>query len=100
MRWTKKAEEAISRVPFLVRKRVKKRVEEEAASYGAKEVTIDHVLTCQKRFMNRMEDEVKGFQVETCFGPTGCLDHYTQHCVKGERFGEILEKTGMKDIVS
>jgi dissimilatory sulfite reductase (desulfoviridin) alpha/beta subunit len=28
-----------------------------------------------------------------------CLDHYTQHCVKGERFGEILEKTGMKDLV-
>jgi dissimilatory sulfite reductase (desulfoviridin) alpha/beta subunit len=25
----------------------------------------------------------------------GCLDHYEQNCMNGERFGEILEKTGM-----
>lgn len=72
IKWSREANEALSRVPFFVRKRVKKRVEEEAASVGAYEVTIEHVRTCQKRFLNRMEDEVKGFQVETCFGPTGC----------------------------
>jgi F0F1-type ATP synthase membrane subunit b/b' len=31
MKWTKDAEEALSKVPFFVRKRVRKRVEEEAA---------------------------------------------------------------------
>jgi len=72
MRWTKEAKEALSRVPFFVRKRVKKRVEEEADRCGAEKIAIEHVRTCQKRFLNRMEDEVKGFQVETCFGPGGC----------------------------
>jgi dissimilatory sulfite reductase (desulfoviridin) alpha/beta subunit len=24
-----------------------------------------------------------------------CVDHYQRHCLKGERFGEILERTGM-----
>ena len=72
MKWNREADEAISRVPFFVRKRVKKRVEEEAVRCGADEVTMEHVLTCQKRFLNKMEDEVKGFQVETCFGPSGC----------------------------
>jgi dissimilatory sulfite reductase (desulfoviridin) alpha/beta subunit len=23
-----------------------------------------------------------------------CLDHYQRHCEHGERFGEILERTG------
>lgn len=44
MKWNSQASEAINKVPFFVRKRVKGRVEEED----------------------------KGFQVETCFGPTGC----------------------------
>jgi dissimilatory sulfite reductase (desulfoviridin) alpha/beta subunit len=72
MKWTKEAEDAVSKVPFFVRKRVRKRVEEEAGRTGAGEVTLEHVKTCQQRFINRMEEEVKGFQVETCFGPSGC----------------------------
>ena len=72
MKWSNEAREALSMVPFFVRKRVKKRVEEEASRCGAKKVKIEHVRTCQKRFLNRMEDEVKGFQVENCFGSTGC----------------------------
>lgn len=47
-------------------------MEEEAAGHDASEVTIEHVRACQKRFLDRMEDEVRGFQVETCFGPGGC----------------------------
>ncbi len=58
--------------PFFVRKGVKKGVEEEAARSGADEVTLKRVETCQKRFPSKMEDKVKGFQVEACFGSTGC----------------------------
>ena len=72
MKWSKEAEQAVSRVPFFVRKRVKRRVEEEATNRGAKEVNLDHVKTCERRFLIRMEEEVKGYQVETCFGPGGC----------------------------
>jgi anaerobic sulfite reductase subunit C len=72
MKWTDEAGEAISKVPFFVRKRVRKRVEEEASHSGSLVVTLEHVKTCQKRFLNQMEEEVKGYQVEACFGPTGC----------------------------
>lgn len=72
MKWSLQAKEAISRVPFFVRKRVKRPVEEEATSSGANEVTIEDVRTCQQSFLNRMENEVKGFEVEPCFGPGGC----------------------------
>jgi dissimilatory sulfite reductase (desulfoviridin) alpha/beta subunit len=72
MTWNEQAEAAIRKVPFFVRKRVRKRVEEEAVSAGAREVTIEHVNRCQRRIMKNMEEEVRGFQVETCFGPGGC----------------------------
>jgi hypothetical protein len=26
-----------------------------------------------------------------------CLDHYQCHCLRGERFGEILERTGISE---
>jgi anaerobic sulfite reductase subunit C len=74
MKWSKEAEEAVSRVPFFVRKRVKRRVEEEATRCKASEVTLQHLLTCQHRFLNRMEEDVKGYQMETCFGSSGCHD--------------------------
>ena len=72
MKWSRAAEEAVSRVPFFVRKKVKKRVEEEATRCGSKEVELKHVNICQSRFLNRMEEEVKGHRVETCFGASGC----------------------------
>ena len=27
-----------------------------------------------------------------------CLDHYQKHCQRGERFGDVLEKTGIKEL--
>jgi dissimilatory sulfite reductase (desulfoviridin) alpha/beta subunit len=87
--WTDEAGQAISRVPFFVRKRVKKRVEEEAGRFGAKTVTVEHVRTCQQRFLKNMEEEVKGYQVETCFGPGGCPNR----AVVCESLPAELEKT-------
>ena len=72
MRWSRQAEEAVSRVPFFVRKRVRRKVEEEAARKGGREVTLEHVDSCRQRFLKNMEDEVKGYQLENCFGPGGC----------------------------
>jgi len=72
MEWTKEAKERIAKVPFFIRKRVKKSVEEETRRSNAKVVTVAHIQSCQKKFINRMEDEVKGYQVETCFGSGGC----------------------------
>lgn len=72
MQWTKEADKAISRVPFFVRKRVRKRVEEEARSAGAKEVLLDHVRSSQQKFLENMESEVRGYRIENCFSPGGC----------------------------
>lgn len=72
MQWDDAAEQAMGRVPFFVRKRVRKRVEDEAKSLGAQVVTMAHVNTCQRRFMTNQEAEVQGYQIERCFGSSGC----------------------------
>ena len=66
------AEEAIKKVPFFVRKRVRARVEKEAKESGKKAVSLSDVKATQGRYLTRMESEIKGYQIETCFGPSGC----------------------------
>jgi len=72
MKWTKQAEQAIKKVPFFVRKRVKIRVENEAADGGKNLITINEVKSTQKKFLNKMSSEIKGYQIDTCFGQNGC----------------------------
>ena len=72
MEWTKEADESIKKVPFFVRKKVKARVEKEARSAGKKIVSLADVKATQARYRSNMASEIKGYQIETCFGPSGC----------------------------
>jgi anaerobic sulfite reductase subunit C len=99
MEWTKEAEEALSKVPFFVRKRVRKRVEEEAIGAGSQRVTTGHVRTCQQRFLNRMEDEVRGYQVESCFGPSGCPNRACACDDISARVDQELSARALKDFL-
>lgn len=95
MKWAREAEEAVSRVPFFVRRRVRKRVEEEAVRRQAGEVTLDHVQACRQKFINNMEDEVKGYQVETCFGPGGCPNRAVEDSELVRDLEELLAKKNL-----
>ena len=72
MKWTAEAEDAIRKIPFFVRKRVRTRVEKEAEGEGKPLITIVEVKATQARFLSRMETDIKGYQIETCFGAGGC----------------------------
>ncbi len=74
MIWTEEAETAIGRVPFFVRGKVRGYVEKEAARTSAGCVGIEHVNACRKRFLSGTgtDREMKGFQLEACFGTGGC----------------------------
>ncbi len=71
MKWTREAEEAIKKVPFFVRKKVRARVEKEADGENKQVVTLAEVTLTRKRFLNNMASEVKGYQIDTCFGSGG-----------------------------
>ena len=99
MKWTDNAEGAVSKVPFFIRQRVKKRVEEEAERQGSSLVTLDHVKTCQQRFLKNMDAEVKGFQVEACFGPTGCPNAVVVSPDLVRKLEDCLESRKLRDFL-
>jgi anaerobic sulfite reductase subunit C len=99
VKWSREAQHAVSRVPFFVRKRVRKRVEEEATRFGEAEVTLSHVRACQEPFLNRMEEEVKGYQVETCFGQSGCLNRAVVRDHLAAELDDRLAKRDLKDFL-
>jgi len=72
MKWSAEAEEAVKKVPFFVRKRVRSRVEEEARTAGKAVVSLADVRTTQKRYLSGMSRDVKGYRIDMCFGPNGC----------------------------
>ena len=72
MKWTSEAEEALKKVPFFVRKRVRARVEKEALEADKSAVSLADVKATLARYISSMSAEIKGYQIETCFGPSGC----------------------------
>ena len=106
MKWTDEAEQAVKKVPFFVRKKVKTRVEEEARERGLDTITLREVNRTRARFLNKMEKEVEGFQVEACFGDGGCprkannsgsLQKRVKELLQGENIlGLLKERVGEK----
>jgi len=72
LKWTTEAESEIKKVPVFVRKRVRTRVEKEAVQAGKSLVSLAEVKATQARFISGMKSEVKGFEIENCFGLNGC----------------------------
>jgi len=72
MEWTPEAEAAVKKVPFFVRKKVRRRVESEASEAGKTIVGLADVNATQKRYLSKMASEIKGYQLDACFGPSGC----------------------------
>jgi len=72
MKWSPEADDSIRKVPFFVRKKVRTRVEKEAREAGKQVVTLADVKATQARYLKNMSSEIKGYQLDTCFGPNGC----------------------------
>jgi len=72
--WEKDADAAIKKVPFFVRKKVRKRVETFVSDKGRDRVSLGDVNALKKKFLSKggMESEIKGYDVSACFGGGGC----------------------------
>ena len=99
MKWDDDAEKAVSRAPFFVRKRIRRRVEEEAQNQGARRVTMAHVQASQRRFINNMEKDVRGFRLESCFGAGGCPNRAAPDDGLIQRLEEILARADLKSFL-
>lgn len=99
MKWTPEAETAIGRVPFFVRKKVRQRIENEAMAAGRRAVGLDDVKATQRHYLSRMASEVKGYRLETCFGPNGCPNRAMETDALVKRLDQILREAGLLDFL-
>jgi anaerobic sulfite reductase subunit C len=99
MDWTQEAEAAIKKVPFFVRKKVRTRVEEETCKAGKTTVSLSDVRLIQKRYLSKMSEEVKGYQLETCFGTGGCPNRAIKSDKLLERLEEILKEAKIREFL-
>ncbi len=95
MQWSQGAEEAIKKVPFLVRGKVRARVEKEARSHNKRQVTLAEVETTRKRYLSGMAAEVRGYQLDACFGPAGCPNAIAPETDLLESIAQILKSADL-----
>ena len=99
MKWTHEAETAVKRVPFFVRKRVRARVEKDAGEAGKTAVTLADVKTTQARYLNKMGSEIKGYQVDACFGSGGCPHRATASEALMDRIETVMADAKLLDFL-
>lgn len=97
MKWSHDAEQAIKKVPFFVRKKVKKKVEAYADQKGKHSVDLSDVEELKKKFLSKggMESQIKGYEVSTCFGPSGCPNVANSTSRLAKEIEEILKNADL-----
>ncbi|WP_456433837.1 4Fe-4S dicluster domain-containing protein [Thermosulfuriphilus sp.] len=85
MHWEPEAEALIKRVPFFVRSRVRKQVEEFVRQKGKRIVSEADVLEAKRVLRDKAAQVREGFSVEACFGTSGCPNAVTSS-------GKLLKK--------
>jgi anaerobic sulfite reductase subunit C len=94
MKWSEEAEKAIKKVPFFVRKKVKKKVEAFAGQNGKSFVALSDVNELKKKFLSKggMEKDIKGYEVSTCFGGAGCPNVANSCTLLAKEIENVIEK--------
>jgi anaerobic sulfite reductase subunit C len=95
MKWTSEAEAAIKKVPFFVRKKVRARIEIETEAAGKNRVSLSDVKAAQARFMSKMSSDIKGYQIDTCFGSSGCPNPANSCEVLVKKIESLLENADL-----
>ncbi|MBF0411214.1 MAG: 4Fe-4S dicluster domain-containing protein [Desulfamplus sp.] len=113
--WTSEAEASLKKVPFFVRKRAKKSVEQYVIDKVKNKdnlevvsekrvnfirsyvVTIDDVKAAKDRFISNMSKNIRGYQADRCFGASGCPNSANSCESVLERSEKLLEQA---DILS
>ena len=92
MRWEKEAEALLKKVPFFVRGRVKKRVEDFVRARGKDVVTKEELLRAKRALRDKEAQVEEGFSVEGCFGASGCPNAVTSSLTLLEKIEDLLRR--------
>jgi len=94
MKWSEDADSAIKKIPFFVRKKVEKKVEDFVKKKGETSVELSDVNELKKKFLSKggMEKDIKGYDVTTCFGSAGCPNIANSCTLLAKDIETIIEK--------
>ncbi|MCD4741928.1 MAG: 4Fe-4S binding protein [Desulfobacteraceae bacterium] len=94
MIWSDRADKALKKVPFFIRKKVKQKVETFVEQKGKASVDLTDVNELKQNFLskNGMEKEIKGYEVTTCFGSSGCPNSANSCTELAKDIENILKK--------
>jgi len=94
MKWSRDAENAILKVPFFVRKKVKKKVEDFVGQKNKTSVELSDVNALKQKFLSKggMEKDIKGYEITTCFGDAGCPNTANSGTGPAKDIEKIFEK--------
>ncbi len=92
MEWTPEAEAYLKKVPFFVRKKVKKEVEKYLQEKGKLRVTLEDLLEAKEVLLNKMSQAEKGYEVSGCFGVDSCPNAITSSSTILTSLEKILEE--------
>ena len=97
MKWSDNADKAIKKVPFFVRKKVKKKVEAFVEEQGKSFVQLSDVNALKKKFLSKggMEKDIKGYEVSTCFGGAGCPNVANSCTLLVKEIERVIEKENL-----
>ncbi len=99
MKWTAEAETAIKKVPFFVRKKVRSKVEAFAGQAGKDRVAIEDVQAAKAHYMKNMDEEVKGYRLDACFGQGGCPHKANDSEGLARRIESLLENANLREFL-
>jgi len=99
MQWSPEAEAWLKRVPFFIRKRVKREVENWLSAQGKTEVTEEDFLRAKEALRSKASEAREGFAVEACFGGSGCENALTDSRELLTRIEETLKAAGLTDFL-
>ncbi|MGC9017879.1 MAG: 4Fe-4S binding protein [Caldimicrobium sp.] len=99
MEWEKEAEEYLKKIPFFIRGRVKKEVENYLSSKGIERVTLPELLSAKEVLLKKMSQAEKGYEVTGCFGLNSCPNAITSSEKLLKHLEEILEAEKLEEFL-
>ncbi len=95
MTWDSEAEKTLCRVPFFVRTKVRKKVEEDVAAAGRNRVTKADLEESKRNQLKRLSEGVEGYSVEVCFASSGCHNAVDTSTDLVSNLESLLEKADL-----
>jgi len=99
MEWMPDAEAYLQRVPFFVRRKVKKEVEAYLKSQGKTKVTLEDLLKAKEVLLGRMSQAERGYEVSGCFGLDSCPNALTSSSQLLQSLERILDEEGITEFL-